>query len=169
MKKTEIKTVLITLRKLMRATDLYSRKLVKTSGLTTPQLLLLQSIRSKGEVSISELSGDVSLSQATVTNILDRLEAKGLVIRQRSSKDRRKVHAYLTEDGKNLIKKSPPPLQKSFIDRFKTLEDWEQTMIISSLQRIAAMMDADDVDAAPVLDIGNLDRMDIQESKKSQI
>jgi len=42
-------------------------------------------------------------------------------------------------------------------------------MIISSLQRIAAMMDADDVDAAPVLDFGNLDRMDIQESKKSQI
>jgi len=114
MKKIEIKTVLITLRKLMRATDLYSRKLVKTSGLTTPQLLLLQSIRSKGEVSISELSGDVSLSQATVTNILDRLEAKGLVIRQRSSKDRRKVHAYLTEDGKNLIKKIPATSTKKF-------------------------------------------------------
>ncbi len=160
MTKTEIKSVLIALRKLMRVTDLYSRKLHKTSGLTTPQLLLLQSIKSIGEVSISELSNDVSLSQATVTNILDRLETKGLVIRKRSNIDRRKVHAYLTEDGKNIIKKSSPPLQKEFIDRFKKLEDWERAMIISSLQRITALMDAHNIDAAPVLDIGILDRQE---------
>ena len=158
MKKKQIENVLIALRRLMRATDLHSRDLMKKIGLTTPQLLLLQSIKSRGEDSIRELSLDVNLSQATVTSILDRLVGKGLVTRKRSTQDKRKVHAYLTEEGKNIVKKAPPLLQESFIQQFRKLEEWEQHMIVSSLQRVAAMMDAHKIDAAPVLDIGVLDR-----------
>ena len=66
--------VLISLRQIIRATDLYSKQLNKTVGLTAPQLLILQSIRDLGAVSISKLSKEVSLSQATVTTIIDRLE-----------------------------------------------------------------------------------------------
>lgn len=158
MTKERIESVLIALRRLMRATDLHSRDLVRTTGLTTPQLLLLQSIRSSGEVSIGALAEDVSLSQATVTSILDRLEQRGFVTRARSTSDKRKVHAYLTDAGRKAIRSAPPPLQDSFIRQFQSLEEWEQTMILSSLQRVAAMMDADSLDAAPVLDAGVLDR-----------
>lgn len=150
--------MLIALRRLIRATDLYSRDLVKSTGLTTPQLLLLLSIKNRGEVSIRELALEISLSQATVTSILDRLETKKLVIRKRSTKDKRIVHAYLTDSGKKIIAKAPPPLQDCFIKAFEHLDDWEQNMIIASLQRVASMMDAEDIDAAPVLDVGALDR-----------
>ncbi|MDA9909960.1 MarR family transcriptional regulator, partial [Gammaproteobacteria bacterium] len=85
MKKQQIESVLIALRRLIRATDLHSRDLVKKTGLTTPQLLLLQSIKQNGEVSIRELALEISLSQATVTSILDRLENKKLVVRKRST------------------------------------------------------------------------------------
>ncbi len=154
----QIDAVLIALRKVIRATDLHSKYLAKNTGLTTAQLLILQSIQNMGEVSIGEISKKISLSQATVTSILDRLVDKGLVYRERSSEDKRKVHAYLTEDAVALIKDAPAPLQEQFTKQFGALNEWEQSMMISSLQRIAQMMDAEEIDASPVLDVGILDR-----------
>ncbi len=153
-----INEVLVALRRVIRATDLHSKHLAKTTGLTAPQILLLQTIRDKGEVTIGELANKMSLSQATVTTILDRLEKRNLVFRERSTQDKRKVHAYLTDEGFEMLKGAPMPLQEQFARQFSDLHEWEQTMIISSLQRVAQMMDAQHIDASPVLDIGKLDR-----------
>lgn len=152
--------VLIALRRVIRATDLHSKYLVKTTGLTAPQILLLLSIRNKGPVTIGELANAISLSQATVTIIMDRLEGRGLVYRQRSDKDKRKVHAFLTDEGQAILENAPTPLQENFSKRFMQLEDWEQAMILASLQRVASMMDAQDLDAAPVLEVGGLEPTD---------
>ena len=65
-----IDDVLMALRRVIRATDLHSKYLAKTTGLTAPQILLLQTINKKSDVTIGELANDVSLSQATVTTIL---------------------------------------------------------------------------------------------------
>ncbi|GAA5524900.1 hypothetical protein Maes01_01459 [Microbulbifer aestuariivivens] len=165
----KIEEVLITLRRLIRATDLHSKQLVKTAGLTAPQLLLLQAIREKGQVTIGALAKEISLSQATVTTILDRLEKRGLVYRERSSQDKRKVHAYLTDKGMDLIRDAPAPLQEQFVRQFRDLREWEQSMIISSLQRVAMMMDAEHIDASPVLDVGDLDRQDSRQPPMEQL
>jgi len=157
-----IDEVLVALRRVIRATDLHSKHLAKTTGLTAPQILLLQTIRDRGEeVTIGELATDVSLSQATVTSILDRLEKRELVYRERSKTDKRKVHAHLTDQATEVLKSAPIPLQAQFTRQFGDLQEWEQTMIISSLQRIAQMMDAQHIDASPVLDIGMLDRQNV--------
>jgi len=153
-----IDEVLVALRRVIRATDLHSKHLAKTTGLTAPQILLLQTIRDKGEVTIGELANDMSLSQATVTTIIDRMEKRNLVYRERSKTDKRKVHAYLTDDALEVLKEAPIPLQDHFARQFGDLQEWEQTMIISSLQRVAQMMDAQHIDASPVLDVGTLDR-----------
>lgn len=58
----------------------------------------------------------------------------------------------------DILKDAPIPLQEQFTRQFSNLQDWEQMMIISSLGRIAQMMDAQHIDAAPVLDVGTLDR-----------
>lgn len=150
--------VLTSLRRVIRATDLHSKYLAKTTGLTAPQILLLQTIRDKGQVTIGELASEISLSQATVTTILDRLEKRELVYRERSDQDKRKVHAYLTDMGTETLKSAPTPLQEHFTRQFGDLQNWEQTMIIASLQRVAHMMDAQHIDASPVLDIGIIDR-----------
>jgi len=149
-----IEEVLIALRRVIRATDLHSKYLAKTTGLTAPQILLLQTLRDKGQVTIGELAQEMSLSQATVTTILDRLEKRGLVYRQRSQTDKRKVHAYLTETATE----TPIPLQDRFTREFSKLDEWEQAMIMSAIKRVAQMMDAQHIDASPVLDIGLLDR-----------
>ena len=68
------------------------------------------------------------------------------------------MHAYLTDQATDVLKEAPIPLQDHFARQFGDLQEWEQTMIISSLQRVAQMMDAEHIDASPVLDVGILDR-----------
>lgn len=148
--------VLVSIRQIIRAIDLHSKRLSKESGLTGPQLILMRSIRELGEVTIRELSNHTNMSQATATTILDRLEKHGLAQRVRSVKDKRKVHAHLTEKGLETLSQAPMPLQQNFINKFQRLEEWEQSLLLSSVQRISAMMNAEDIDVAPVLEIGSI-------------
>ena len=148
--------VLVALRRVIRATDLHSKRLSKHAGLTGPQLLIMRTIRDLGEVTIGTIAEKVSLSQATVTTILDRLEHRNLVYRVRSTQDKRKVHAHLTDEGADLLARAPNLLQEDFIQKFQSLAEWEQTMILASLQRVANLMDADDIDASPVLTFGSV-------------
>jgi len=155
-----IQEVLINLRRIIRAADLQSKHLEKTAGLTSPQLLLMQAIQSQGDVTVGALAREISLSQATVTTIIDRLEKRGLVYRERSQQDKRRVYVHLTNEGRDMLEKAPTPMQSHFVQRFKELPDWHQNMILSSLQRVAEMMDAGSIDASPFLDVGDLDRQD---------
>ena len=109
-----------------------------------------------GSLSAGELATQVSLSQGTVTDILNRLEQRRLITRIRDTADRRRVRVEPTHTGLALLEQSPPLLQERFVERFNNLQDWEQTQLLASLQRIAAMMDAEGIDAAPVLSSGSV-------------
>tara|TARA_Y100001956_G_scaffold82344_2_gene102865 strand:+ start:602 stop:1078 length:477 start_codon:yes stop_codon:yes gene_type:complete len=148
--------VLISIRQIIRAIDLHSKRLSKESGLTGPQLILMRSIKELGEVTIRELSNHTNMSQATATTILDRLERNDLVKRVRSNQDKRKVHAHLTEKGLDVLSQAPMPLQQNFINKFQRLEEWEQSLLLSSVQRISSMMNAEDIEVAPVLELGSI-------------
>ena len=132
------------IRRIIRAVDVHSRDLHKTYGMTGPQLTILKAIHESGNLNVSEIASNISLSQATVTNILMRLEQQGYLTRRRSGSDRRKVYIEVSEKARALLESTPSLLQKGFLERFNRLEDWEQTLLLSSLQRIAAMMDAGD-------------------------
>ncbi len=147
--------VIIALRRVIRAVDLHSRNLAASHGLTGPQALLLKALQ-HGKLSAGELASRVSLSQGTVTDILNRLEKRGLIMRLRDATDRRRVLVETTRQGLAVLEESPPLLQERFIQRFGQLEEWEQTQLLASLQRIASMMDAEDIDASPVLSSGSV-------------
>ena len=143
--------VIVALRRITRAIDLHSRLLLQKSGLTTPQLTALQAIQRLQPVAVGAIARNIHLSQATVTGILGRLEKRGLVIRTRGDRDRRNVLVRLTDDGAESVREAPSLLQDRFHDELAKLHEWEQTMILATLQRIASMMDAEDIQAAPVL------------------
>src|SRR5690606_24240744 len=138
----------------IRATDLHSRTIAKTTGLTVPQLVVLQAVAELGEVTSGRIAGEVSLSQGTVTVILDRLEEKRLIRRYRSQIDRRVVHSALTSAGRVQIDRAPPLLHHAFMRRFEALPRARQCRIEAALVEVAAMMDAGELDAAPLLDVG---------------
>ncbi|MBY6186676.1 MarR family transcriptional regulator [Marinobacter hydrocarbonoclasticus] len=148
--------LLISLRKVIRAIDLHSRKLNKESGLTGPQLVVMQKIGQLDGPIARQVAAEVNLSPATVTSIIDRLEARGLVKRIRDDVDKRRVHLSLSEQGQHLLSAAPQPLQEHFIQRYHALEEWEQSLLLSSVERIASMMDAEELDAAPMLTVGQM-------------
>jgi DNA-binding MarR family transcriptional regulator len=146
--------ILIALRRVIRAIDQHSRNLIQTHGLTGPQALLLTEIVRDGPLTGSELAKRASLSQATVTDVVKRLEGRSLLERTRDNVDKRKMMLQATEQGEILINQSIPLLQERFQSRLDELKDWEQTQLLASLQRIAKMMNAEDLDAAPMLTSG---------------
>jgi DNA-binding MarR family transcriptional regulator len=137
---TTSEKVLITLRQIIRAIDIQSKYLYKCYGLSGPQLTILRELYNVPEISIGHLAKEISLSQATVTDILDRLENKEFISRKRSNYDKRRVFVRITEKGKIAIGEKPSLLNDNFTQKFNKLEDWEQSLILSSIQRIASMM-----------------------------
>ena len=146
--------ILIALRRVIRAIDQHSKQLVHSHGLTGPQALVLNVIVHNAPLTGSALARSVSLSQATVTDITKRLEQKGLLIKRRDDTDKRKFHLFPTDRGRAIIRMSVPLLQERFAQRLAELKEWEQTQLLASLQRIAEMMNAEDLDAAPLLTSG---------------
>jgi hypothetical protein len=91
-----------------------------------------------------------------VTDIVKRLEGRGLLERTLDTVDKRRQLMKATVQGELLIKQSVPLLQNRFQERLAELREWEQIQLLASLQRIAEMMNAEDLDAAPMLASGAL-------------
>jgi len=151
---------LMILRQIIRATEIQEKNISRSTGLTLPQLMVLQTLREKSPMTTGELAKHLNVAQATVTSILDRLEKKELVQRERGKEDKRKMWVQLTDSGLELLKSAPTTQQDRFTQQFDDMHDWEQSMAVASLERIASLLDADHIDAAPVLNIGRLDRED---------
>lgn len=153
-----VDTTLIALRRILRATDLYGRELKQAAGVTAVQFRALQIIAEKGQCTAKEISQRMRVSQATVTSLVDKLVRDGLVLREKSEQDRRQTNIHITKKGRKTLAEAPDPLQQRFVRKFAAMEDWEQAMLVSSLERVAAMLDAEDLDASPVLDTGDIKR-----------
>jgi DNA-binding MarR family transcriptional regulator len=146
------------LRRILRASERGNRQLAAATGLTPSQLLVLQEIGERGEVTPTELSAALQFGQATITNIVDRLEALGLVTRQRGERDKRRVHLAATGAGERTIELAPAMLQAQFSEKFAALPEWEQAMVLAGLGRLADILGVARSDAAPLLDSGAIDR-----------
>lgn len=147
---------LIALRQILRATEISSRALAKTCGLTPSQLILMQIIDGDANATAGFIAREASLSQATVTALLDRLEERGLVRRQRDVTDKRRIYVVLTEDGARTLREAPDSLQERFSARFAELQSWEQSFLVAAFERTASMLDATMLDASPLLDTGSI-------------
>jgi len=111
MQQEQFDDVLVAIRRIIRAIDLQSRKLVQSHGITGPQALILKEVGRGKPLTAGELANNVSLSQATITDIFKRLERRCLLVRERSEEDKRRIIITLTEQGQSLIAKSLPLLQ----------------------------------------------------------
>jgi DNA-binding MarR family transcriptional regulator len=149
---------LIALRRIIRATALHERDLAQAAGMTPATLRVLQILRGRPEGSATPkaLATQMGVAQATITALVDKLVAAGQVVRQRSETDRRQTNVLITATGRAAVDDAPDALQQRFVRAFEQMQDWEQAQLVSSLERVAAMLDAEDIDASPVLTTGEI-------------
>lgn len=146
------------IRRILRAADQGGRRLAAETGLTPSQLLVLQEIERREETTPGSVAASLQFGQATVTNIVDRLVAAGLASRRRSDRDKRQILLRTTDGGRAVLDAAPDLLQARFRDRFAALPVWEQAMILAALERLGEILDVSQIDAAPLIDTGAIDR-----------
>lgn len=151
-----IDSSLIALRRIVRSTELFGKEIRQITGVTPTQFRVLQIIGEHGLTTAKAISTRMRVSQGTVTSLVDKLVRDGLVVRQKSALDKRQTDIILTEAGRDVLTDAPDPLQQRFVRKFAAMEDWEQAMLVASLERVATMLDAEDMDASPVLDTGDI-------------
>lgn len=151
-----IDSSLIALRRILRATELFSREIKQTSGVTAVQFRVMQIIAETGQSTAKTIAQRMRVSQGTVTSLVDKLVRDGMVLREKSMQDRRQTNIHITPKGTQTLIDAPDPLQQRFVRKFDAMEDWEQAMLVASLERVASMLDADEIDASPVLDTGEI-------------
>ena len=147
--------ILGALRRIVRAFDIHSRRLLRDHEVTVPQMRCLLVIESEGVIGCSDLARAVDLNFSTVNGILDRLEQRGLVQRRRLESDRRKVEVNVTRAGRRLVVAAPQLLQDRVVDALLQLSARERSALSQSLERIVSLMDAECLDASGVLSAEN--------------
>lgn len=146
------------IRRLLRAAEMSERQLAASTGLTPSQLVVLQDVARHGETNAGSIATAVRFSQATVTNLVDRLVERGYVVRSRRERDRRQVWISITPDGRAALQDAPDTIQDQFRAGFEQLQDWEQAMLVAMLERLIGLFNADRIDAAPIIHAGRIDR-----------
>ncbi len=130
------------LRRIVKAIEDYSHEVSGRFGVTGPQLWALKTISREGSLPLGELSKKMYLDPSTVTGVIDRLEGKGYVVRDRSHEDRRVVNVRLTPLGESLVKKAPNPAQGKLIHGLRRLSEDELSTIYHSVEKLVEIMEA---------------------------
>ena len=142
------------LRRIMRAVDIHSRKLSAEFMVTGPQLLCLQTLHDDGPLTTSALAKLIHLSNSTVVGILDRLEHKEWVVRERSTGDRRVVLVNITGRGEQFLSDAPSLLQDRLASGLHSLPEKEQLAIAQALETIVELLETGPQSVAPLLEAG---------------
>lgn len=99
--------VLQQLRVVVRLAGGHSARLEHASGIPGAQLWVLHEIAQVDGISVGALAQRLRLHQTTISNLLSRLEAAGLVHKGRAPEDQRIVQVHLTAAGRRRLKTVP--------------------------------------------------------------
>jgi len=107
---------------------------VQDSGFTLPQLSVISILEKHGEQKVSELSFKMGLSNSTVSGILDRLEQKDIIKRERTKNDRRVVKISLTGESQDFCNDFRKKKEEYLTQLLKKLSEQEIRDIIKGLE-----------------------------------
>lgn len=145
--------IIINIRQIIRALDIENKRIEKQLGLSIPQLLLLNFLKSKADFQSihSEIKNYLNLNSSTVTGIISRLEKKGLIIKSQGAIDKRVVHIILTAKGLDLLNQSPSLLHNQLIQKLNNLPEDKVQQLHTATELLASILNVDNIDAAPIL------------------
>ena len=138
--------IIYAIRRLMQGSEHYTKELNKKFNVSAAQVNCLLALYENGPLPPSQLAKNMLVNSSTVTGIIDRLEFKGLVERQRISRDRRIITIRLTDEGKKLAENAPPPIQQKIISGLQKLSPQEIDQIVHALNSLTSMLDVQDLE-----------------------
>jgi len=150
--------ILNSIRQIIRAVDIDSRKLAAQHHVTGPQLMCLLAVVENGSVTSTDVAARVHLDTSTLVGVLDRLEKKGLIRRERSHEDRRQVHLTATDAGQKLAAVTPYPMQHALGEKLKGISASEREQIARGMERLVSLIGADKLDGGPMHEITSVAR-----------
>jgi MarR family transcriptional regulator, organic hydroperoxide resistance regulator len=137
-----ISEIMQSLRRIFKSIQDYSQEVLNKFGITGPQLWALKIISGNENLSLGELSKRMYLHPSSITGLVDRLEKKGYVLRDRGQKDRRVIKVQLTSEGKKLVRKAPNPIQGKMIYGLRKLRKGKLNLIYNSIRELVEIMEA---------------------------
>ena len=135
--KPEVDAILETIVYLSTESRRITKELARRADLTGPQLTVLKMLEGVGDLSLSDLSDRIRAQNSTVTGIIDRMEREGLVVRTRSTEDRRVVRIRLTEKGSKIAREIVVEPMEIFHSALGNLSPGEMRDLLKILTKIA--------------------------------
>lgn len=139
--------LLLALRNLSRTWSVHSKYILKHFNVTSGQLLCLRALSAHSSLPVGAIAKQTSISPATITGIIDRLETKGLVKRTRASRDRRVINIEITDEGRELVEAAPVPIQSLLRAKLKNMPLDELKAATESVERLQKLMETEEVEA----------------------
>jgi DNA-binding MarR family transcriptional regulator len=124
------------------------RPILEPMGLTHPQYLVMLALWERSPQTVTEISRTLQFDPATLSPLLKRLEAAGLVTRSRSAEDERQLAVGLTAEGRRLRRKAervPPAVVERLGVGLSELEDLRESLNRINLAARRALGDLDPV------------------------
>jgi len=109
-------------RVIFKSASRHFHDIEKTVGIGGASLWALVEIAESNELTVSGLAKAMSIHQSTASNLMEKMESSGYVIRTRSANDRRVVHLSLTDQGREIIAKAPQPYRGILPDALMRLD-----------------------------------------------
>lgn len=146
----KIKSVMVAgiiddIRRVFQVLTEQSKRAENETNLTSSQLWVIKILKETSPMKVSDLARSMYLHPATMVGLLDRLEAKDLVKRTRSEKDRRVVHIDLTDQGRELETHSPEVVQSLLVKGLETLTGQKLAAISEGLAQVVNILGVKDV------------------------
>ena len=135
--KDDVNQILETIIYLYTESRRITKELARRAQLTGPQLTVVKILESIDDLSLSELSERIRAQNSTVTGIIDRMEREGLVVRERSTEDRRVVKIRLTQKGAELAAEIPVEPMEMFRAALGSLSKDEVRDLLRILSKLA--------------------------------
>lgn len=134
--------ILQSVRRIAQCVEHHSKRLAVTHNITSPQLVALLAIAQLGPSTLKSIGRAIQLSPSTVVGIVDRLEEKGLVYRERDTKDRRNVFVAVTAAGQTVLANAPSALPNGFGSALGALSEAERQTLVVTLEQFATLLEA---------------------------
>ncbi len=109
---------------------------IKSHGLNTTEFAVLELLYHKGDQAIQQIGKKVLLASGSITYVVDKLEQKGLLVRQPCPSDRRVTYAVITDAGKRLMSDIFPQHRAAIREIFAGLNNQEKESLTELLKKL---------------------------------